>query len=85
MDALGRAMIISPETVLPYINQSYRLKADNICLPFISVEIKKEDQLNIVRKGRRSVGSIRDHKLAAQKKACLDYINKVEMLILVPR
>ena len=77
-DALGLAMQRTPQQVLPLVGRSAGLLAERICLPFISDEIAMSRQWAAVRRSRLAIESVHDDTLAAQRQACLSFIDTVE-------
>lgn len=78
LSALGKAMQKNPRNVLGYVNSSARLRADRICLPFISDEQPIRDQLEQLRAVKRAIAGVRSPALATQRKACLAEIQNLE-------
>ena len=73
--ALGAAMIVAPSSVLPLVDSSPLLGADRICLPFISDELPKDEQLAALNKSRQAIAGVRKHQ--KQRQACLIFIDGI--------
>jgi hypothetical protein len=80
-DALGRAMQVAPQRVLPLVNRAPGLDANWICTPFVSDEMPLARARAIVRKSRWAIESVREPRLAKQRAACLDDIRQYEIVL----
>lgn len=80
-DALGSAMQVAPENVLPYVDRNRQLASERICLPFISAEIPVAEQLRQLASTRASLELVREPHLQAQRNACLAEIERVERMV----
>lgn len=81
-DALGTAMQAMPEHVLPYVGLSSQLAAERICLPFISAEMPRADQLKQLKSAQTKIQAVRDRRLHAQRQACLTEIQRVKRMVM---
>jgi hypothetical protein len=80
-DALGRAMRAAPRRVLPLVGSSSALAPERVCLPFISAELPRTEQLDALHRSRRAITAVRDHALSRPRRLCLDFIDSVERQI----
>jgi hypothetical protein len=80
-DALGRAMRAAPRHVLPLVGSSTRLTPELICLPFLSAELPRAQQLDMLRASRQAIAAVHDKALSSSRRACLDFIDRVERRI----
>ncbi len=82
--ALGKAMQQAPENVLPLVDKNAMLRADRVCLPFISSELPKREQHAEIERSRTAIERVTDPSLGKQKEACLRFIRGVEELLSSP-
>ena len=75
-DALGRAMQVSPERILPLVDTAPELRAQNICLPFLSEDDPKAEIRATILRTRDRLDAVRDPQLAAAKAACMSQVRR---------
>lgn len=76
--ALGDAMRRAPRNVLGLVGKTVPLGAEHICVPFISDEQPLAAQLEELAKSRRAIAAVRFTRLAAQRAACLRFIDETK-------
>ena len=70
--SLGTAMISAPIVVLPYVNTDRLLRAEWICLPFMSDDTPPAKEKAIVARVRLSLSRVHVKELELKKTACLE-------------
>ena len=75
--SLGEAMIVAPETVLPYVNTDQRLTANDICLTFLSADDPPATLRPIVARARSSLLRVTSPELVPQRNACLEQVESL--------
>jgi hypothetical protein len=76
--ALGGAMAVHPEVVLPYLHRGRLLTPGWICLPFMDAEAPRPQSLAILARSRRALEQVRTAALQPQMRECLAEIDKQE-------
>ncbi len=74
--AVASALAVSPRTVLPLVNSSHSLSADQICLPFMSAEVPAEKHLAYLVKLEQALNSVKNSSYSSSKRACLAEVHR---------
>ncbi|MCW3847800.1 hypothetical protein OF829_11170 [Sphingomonas sp. LB-2] len=74
-DALGRAMQVAPDRVLPLVGTSEALAPRHICLPLLDPMAPPHWAKEQIEASRKAIEGVRDPSLAKPREACLAEVN----------
>jgi hypothetical protein len=82
-DAIARALIPAPTRVLAVVDSSELLRAERICVPFLSAEEEPKKHLAYLRRAQAALAVVATPRLQMAKRACLREMRKMRRSLTV--